>query len=143
MPKVKDAGAPEQSTIDVASAMVHARFLPLIEWIASAGLSGQPELRLLEGFCERARGAGLRLGRAVIGIDTLHPVLEGRCSSGAATAPRRSSPNTAGSIPNAATTSGCRARSTGSTRAARRRCAAASMTRGRSFPCCGTCGATA
>ncbi len=78
MPKVKDAGAPEQSTIDVASAMVHARFLPLIEWIASAGLSGQPELRLLEGFCERARGAGLRLGRAVIGIDTLHPVLEGR-----------------------------------------------------------------
>lgn len=58
--------------------MNEARFLPLIEWIAAAGLSGESELGLLEGFCERAVGAGLPLSRAVVGIDTLHPVLEGR-----------------------------------------------------------------
>ena len=58
--------------------MTDARFLPLIEWIAAAGLSGQSELGLLKGFCERAVGAGLPLCRAVVGIDTLHPVLEGR-----------------------------------------------------------------
>jgi adenylate cyclase len=58
--------------------MDDGRFLPLIEWIAAAGLSGQSELGLLEGFCERAGGAGLPLSRAALGIDTLHPVLEGR-----------------------------------------------------------------
>jgi adenylate cyclase len=58
--------------------MPDARFLPVIEWIAAAGLSGEPELRLLQGFCERALEAGLPLTRGVIGIDTLHPVLEGR-----------------------------------------------------------------
>jgi adenylate cyclase len=58
--------------------MSEAPFLPLIEWIAAAGLSGESELGLLEGFCERAVGAGLPLCRAVVGIDTLHPVLEGR-----------------------------------------------------------------
>jgi adenylate cyclase len=58
--------------------MVHARLLPLIEWIAAAGLSGEREVDLLEGFCERALAAGLPLCRALIGIDTLHPVLEGR-----------------------------------------------------------------
>ena len=58
--------------------MDHARFLPVIEWIAAAGLSGRRELELLEGFCEQASAAGLPLGRAVIGVDTLHPVLEGR-----------------------------------------------------------------
>jgi adenylate cyclase len=58
--------------------MDHRRFIPLIEWIAGAGLSGRRELDLLQGFCEHALGAGLPLGRAVIGVDTLHPVLEGR-----------------------------------------------------------------
>jgi adenylate cyclase len=58
--------------------MAHTRFLPLIEWIAAAGLSGRRELDLLEGFCEGAVAAGLPLARAVVGIDTLHPVLEGR-----------------------------------------------------------------
>jgi adenylate cyclase len=58
--------------------MAHARFFPLIEWIAAAGLSGRRELDLLEGFCDRAVDAGLPLARAVVGIDTLHPVLEGR-----------------------------------------------------------------
>jgi adenylate cyclase len=58
--------------------MNDARFLPLIEWIAAAGLSGERELGLLEGFCARAVAAELPLCRAVVGIDTLHPVLEGR-----------------------------------------------------------------
>ena len=58
--------------------MDYARFAPLLEWLAAAGLSGQRELNLLQGFCERAVTAGLPLGRAVFGVDTLHPVLEGR-----------------------------------------------------------------
>jgi adenylate cyclase len=52
--------------------------LPLVAWIAAAGLSGRRELELLQGFCERVGAAGLPLSRAVIGVDTLHPVLEGR-----------------------------------------------------------------
>jgi hypothetical protein len=58
--------------------MDYARFAPLLEWLAAAGLSGQRELNLLQGFCERALAAGLPLGRAVFGVDTLHTVLEGR-----------------------------------------------------------------
>jgi adenylate cyclase len=58
--------------------MDHARYLPTIEWIAVAGLSGRSELDLLQGFCERGVAGGLPLSRAVIGVDTLHPVLEGR-----------------------------------------------------------------
>jgi adenylate cyclase len=58
--------------------MDYARFSPLLRWLADAGLSGQRELGLLQGFCERAVAAGLPLGRAVLGVDTLHPVLEGR-----------------------------------------------------------------
>jgi adenylate cyclase len=54
------------------------RYLPLIAWIAQAGLDGRRELELLQGFCERAVPQGLPLARAVIGVDTLHPVLEGR-----------------------------------------------------------------
>jgi adenylate cyclase len=58
--------------------MDHSRFLPLIAWLAQAGLAGRRELELLQGFCERAVPQGLPLSRAVIGVDTLHPVLEGR-----------------------------------------------------------------
>jgi adenylate cyclase len=80
VPEVKqdDAVAFKRAAIGGSSTMSDARFLPLIEWIAAAGLSGQSELGLLEGFCERAGGAGLPLCRAALGIDTLHPVLEGR-----------------------------------------------------------------
>jgi adenylate cyclase len=52
--------------------------LPLIEWIVRAGLSGQRELDLLQDFCEKAVAAGVPLGRAMMGVDTLHPVLLGR-----------------------------------------------------------------
>jgi adenylate cyclase len=58
--------------------MDHSRFLPLIAWLAEAGLAGRRELELLQGFCERVVPLGLPLSRAVIGVDTLHPVLEGR-----------------------------------------------------------------
>ena len=52
--------------------------LAFARWIADAGLSGEREKDLVQAFCERALMAGLPLSRAVVGIDTLHPVLEGR-----------------------------------------------------------------
>ena len=47
-------------------------------WLTEAGLAGKSETVLLDGFCRRARDAGLPLVRAAIIIDTLHPVHEGR-----------------------------------------------------------------
>ena len=46
-------------------------------WITAAGLAGATEPDLLRGFCERAVAAGLPLARAVVLVDTLHPVHEG------------------------------------------------------------------
>ena len=47
-------------------------------WVTAAGLAGATEPDLLRGFCERAVAAGLPLARALVLIDTLHPVHEGR-----------------------------------------------------------------
>jgi adenylate cyclase len=47
-------------------------------WVTAAGLAGATEPDLLRGFCERAVAAGLPLARAIVLIDTLHPVHEGR-----------------------------------------------------------------
>jgi adenylate cyclase len=47
-------------------------------WLARAGLRGEPEAALVNGFCERAVAAGLPISRALVLIDTLHPVYEGR-----------------------------------------------------------------
>ncbi len=47
-------------------------------WVTEAGLMGMPETALLSGFCERLVAAGLPLTRAIVIIDTLHPVYEGR-----------------------------------------------------------------
>src|SRR5512142_2592754 len=47
-------------------------------WLANAGLRGEPEDALVRGFCERAFAAGLPIRRALVLIDTLHPVYEGR-----------------------------------------------------------------
>jgi adenylate cyclase len=47
-------------------------------WVIAAGLAGAIEPELLRGFCERAVAAGLPLARALVLIDTLHPVHEGR-----------------------------------------------------------------
>jgi adenylate cyclase len=47
-------------------------------WLTKAGLRGEPEAALVSGFCERAVAAGLPLSRALMFIDTLHPIYEGR-----------------------------------------------------------------
>jgi len=47
-------------------------------WLTKAGLRGAPEAELVSGFCERAAAAGLPISRALVIIDTLHPVYEGR-----------------------------------------------------------------
>ena len=52
--------------------------LDLINWLVSQSLTGLPENDLLRGFCARCRAAGVDLSRALVVIDTLHPVFEGR-----------------------------------------------------------------
>jgi adenylate cyclase len=47
-------------------------------WLTDAGLRGEPEVSLVNGFCECAVAAGLPIIRALVFIDTLHPVYEGR-----------------------------------------------------------------
>src|SRR5262245_13085193 len=47
-------------------------------WLTKAGLRGESEAALVSGFCERVVAAGLPLSRALVLIDTLHPVYEGR-----------------------------------------------------------------
>jgi len=55
-----------------------ARIAELQAWVTGAGLSGRPETELLSGFCARVAAAGVPLRRALIAIDTLHPIHEGR-----------------------------------------------------------------
>ena len=52
--------------------------LRLMNWLVRQGLTGLPENDLLRGFCERCRAAGMPLSRAIVFIDTLHPIFEGR-----------------------------------------------------------------
>ena len=47
-------------------------------WVTEAGLAGKSETSILDGFCRRAAAAGLPIARAMLVIDTLHPVYEGR-----------------------------------------------------------------
>jgi adenylate cyclase len=47
-------------------------------WVTQAGLAGERESAILTGFCERCVAAGLPISRALVLIDTLHPVYEGR-----------------------------------------------------------------
>src|ERR1700752_1511540 len=47
-------------------------------WLTQAGLAGESENAVVDGFCERCVAAGLPVGRAHVFIDTLHPVHEGR-----------------------------------------------------------------
>jgi adenylate cyclase len=58
--------------------MERAKFAELSAWLTDAGLAGESETALLDGFCHRAITAGLLLARAALIIDTLHPVYEGR-----------------------------------------------------------------
>ena len=47
-------------------------------WLTKAGLRGESEAALVSGFCERVVAAGLPISCALVLIDTLHPVYEGR-----------------------------------------------------------------
>jgi len=58
--------------------MDDAQFVELSAWITEAGLAGQSEAAILAGFCEREVARGLPLARALVLIDTLHPIYEGR-----------------------------------------------------------------
>jgi adenylate cyclase len=58
--------------------MTEAEIAELTAWIAKAGLVGKPETALVDGFCERVVACGVPIFRAMVFIDTLHPVHEGR-----------------------------------------------------------------
>jgi len=60
--------------------MNDAALSELGRWTTEAGLAGKSETALLDGFCRRAVEAGLPIARAVVIIDTLHPVHEGRAT---------------------------------------------------------------
>jgi adenylate cyclase len=50
-------------------------------WIIERGLRGDTETALLQGFCQRCLSAGLELAQALLMVDTLHPIYEGRTFS--------------------------------------------------------------
>lgn len=52
--------------------------LNLMNWLAGQALTGLPESDVLRGFCQRCCAEGLELSRALVFIDTLHPIYEGR-----------------------------------------------------------------
>jgi adenylate cyclase len=55
-----------------------ARLEEVRAWVTKAGLYGTSEPDLLRGFCKGLHKAGLPVSRALVVIDTLHPVHEGR-----------------------------------------------------------------
>jgi adenylate cyclase len=57
---------------------VDTAFSTIADWVVAAGLAGDGEAALLEGFCRRVFARGVPLARAGIIIDTLHPIHEGR-----------------------------------------------------------------
>jgi adenylate cyclase len=50
----------------------------LADWVTKAGLKGYSETVLLSGFCERVVATGIPLAKALLIVDTLHPIHEGR-----------------------------------------------------------------
>jgi adenylate cyclase len=52
--------------------------LQLNEWISASSLAGMSETELIDGFCSRAMALGMPLHRLAMGMDTLHPVHQGR-----------------------------------------------------------------
>ncbi|MGE3989072.1 adenylate/guanylate cyclase domain-containing protein [Pseudorhodoplanes sp.] len=50
----------------------------LTAWLTQSGLDGVAEDALVAGFCERCIAVGVPVSRALVLIDTLHPVYEGR-----------------------------------------------------------------
>ena len=62
-------------------------FNELAEWVTQAGLIGRTESDLMAGFCQRVNDAGVPLSRAMVILDTLHPIYEGRALRWRADAP--------------------------------------------------------
>lgn len=58
--------------------MNEAQYSELAAWLNEAGLTGESEIDLVAGFCERLSSGGVPIARCFVGIDTLHPVHEGR-----------------------------------------------------------------
>lgn len=58
--------------------MNHLAFDALAGWVTKAGLIGCTESQLMAGFCRRMVDAGVPLARAIVILDTLHPIYEGR-----------------------------------------------------------------
>src|ERR1700720_2840185 len=55
-----------------------AFFAEASEWLTRAGLAGTAEAEIVSGLCRRFLAAGFPLARALLFVDTLHPVHEGR-----------------------------------------------------------------
>ena len=58
--------------------MDEAALNTLAGWVTEAGLIGRGESELMAGFCRRVVDAGISLARAMVILDTLHPIYEGR-----------------------------------------------------------------
>jgi adenylate cyclase len=58
--------------------MDETTFSELAGWTTEAGLIGRSENELMAGFCRRLAEAGVPLARALVILDTLHPIYEGR-----------------------------------------------------------------
>jgi adenylate cyclase len=58
--------------------MNKAAFNALSAWVTEAGLIGRSESELMAGFCRRVVETGVPLARALVILDTLHPIYEGR-----------------------------------------------------------------
>jgi adenylate cyclase len=58
--------------------MDQSAFDEVAGWVTRAGLIGRTESELMAGFCRRIVDAGVPLGRAMVILDTLHPIYEGR-----------------------------------------------------------------
>ena len=67
--------------------MNQTAFNELAGWVTEAGLIGRTESELMAGFCRRIVDAGVPLARAIVILDTLHPIYEGRAFRWRADAP--------------------------------------------------------
>ncbi len=67
--------------------MNQSSFDELASWVTSAGLIGRTESELMAGFCRRVVATGIPLARAMVILDTLHPIYEGRVFRWRADAP--------------------------------------------------------
>jgi adenylate cyclase len=50
----------------------------LTMWLTEQTLAGASETEIVGGFCERVGQAGVPVARAIVLVDTLHPIYEGR-----------------------------------------------------------------